>query len=150
MAGYCRVSGHRGVDQGDRTPAYISRNTARKVQLLEETSFSYERGIQPYPTLVRRKVELDLMLGANASKAARERLTLIQLFEEPQAKGYDGGYDTAHRYAQNWSREQMSVTAEACVPLSLAPDEMILSMLTVKGDGKYHAACHVSLLVRPL
>jgi transposase len=101
----------------------ISRNTVRKVLRSEETSFSYEREIQPRPKLGRWKATLDLMLTANVGKPARERLTLIRLFEELQAKGYDGGYDAVRRYARAWSREQMSVTAEAYVPLSFAPGE---------------------------
>ena len=89
----------------------------------EETSFSYEREVQPRPKLGRWKAALDLMLTGNVGKAARERLTLIRLFEELQAKGYDGGYDAVRRYARSWSREQISVTAEAYVPLSFAPGE---------------------------
>ena len=101
----------------------ISRNTVRKVLRSEETSFSYEREVQPRPKLGRWKAALDLMLTGNVGKAARERLTLIRLFEELQAKGYDGGYDAVRRYARSWSREQISVTAEAYVPLSFAPGE---------------------------
>ena len=101
----------------------ISRNTVRKVLRSEETSFSYEREVHPRPKLGRWKAALDLMLTGNVGKAARERLTLIRLFEELQAKGYDGGYDAVRRYARSWSREQISVTAEAYVPLSFAPGE---------------------------
>ncbi len=101
----------------------ISRNTVRKVLRSDETSFSYEREVQPRPKLGRWKAALDLMLSTNASKPARERLTLIRLFEELQAKGYDGSYDAVRRYARAWVREQVSVTAEAYVPLSFAPGE---------------------------
>ena len=55
----------------------ISRNTVRKVLRSGETSFSYEREIQPRPKLGRWKAELDRMLTANTSNPARERLTLI-------------------------------------------------------------------------
>ena len=101
----------------------ISRNTVRKVLRSEETSFSYEREVQPRPKLGRWKAALDTMLTANANKPARERLTLIRLFEELQAPGYDGGYDAVRRYARGWNREQISATAEAYVPLSFAPGE---------------------------
>src|ERR1700719_627233 len=69
----------------------ISRNTVRKVLRSGETSFSYEREIQPRPKLGRWKAELDRMLTANTSNPARERLTLIRLFEELRALGYEGG-----------------------------------------------------------
>jgi predicted transcriptional regulator len=67
----------------------ISRNTVRKVLRSGETSFSYEREIQPRPKLGRWKAELDRMLTANTSNPALERLTLIRLFEELRALGYE-------------------------------------------------------------
>jgi transposase len=101
----------------------ISRNTVRKVLRSGETSFSYEREVQPRPKLGAWKAEIDRMLGANATKPARERLTLIRVFEELRALGYDGGYDAVRRYARSWAREYASETASAFVPLSFAPGE---------------------------
>ena len=63
------------------------------------------------------------MLTENAGATARERLTLIRLFEELRLLGYDGGYDAVRRYARTWSREHASRTAAAFVPLWFAPDE---------------------------
>jgi len=42
------------------------------------------------------------MLTENGGKAARERLTLIRLFEELRDLGYEGGYDAVRRYARIW------------------------------------------------
>jgi predicted transcriptional regulator len=67
----------------------ISRNTVRKVLRSGETSFSYEREIQPRPKLGRWKAELDRMLTANTSNPARERLTLIRLFEELRGSSFE-------------------------------------------------------------
>ena len=53
----------------------ISRNTVRKVLRSGETSFAYEREVQPRPKLGRWKIDLEAMLARNATKAARERLT---------------------------------------------------------------------------
>ena len=83
----------------------ISRNTVRKILRSGETSFSYEREIQPRPKLGRWKADIDRMLTKNADAPARERLTLIRLFEELRAVGYEGGYDAVRRYAKIWSRE---------------------------------------------
>src|SRR5438309_3137862 len=80
----------------------LSRNTVRKVLRSEETSFAYEREVQPRPKLGRWTVELGRMLTTNAGNAARERLTLIRLFEELRALGYEGGYDAVRRYARHW------------------------------------------------
>jgi len=101
----------------------ISRNTVRKVLRSGETSFSYEREVQPRPKLGAWKAEIDRVLAANATKPARERLTLIRVFEELRALGYDGGYDAVRRYARSWAREHASETANAFVPLSFAPGE---------------------------
>src|SRR5271163_4647652 len=101
----------------------LSRNTVRKVLRSDETSFSYERQVQPRPKLGRWKEELDGLLTTNAEASARERLTLIRVFEELRALGYEGGYDAVRRYARAWSKERASETASAYVPLSFAPGE---------------------------
>ena len=101
----------------------ISRNTVRKILRSGETSFSYEREVQPRPKLGHWKDDIDRMLTNNAETSARERLTLIRLFEELRAVGYEGGYDAVRRYAKTWSREHASQTASAYVPLSFAPGE---------------------------
>lgn len=66
---------------------------------------------------------LDQILSANANKPARERLTLIRIFEELRGLGYEGGYDAVRRYARGWSRSRGAMTAEAYVPLHYAPGE---------------------------
>ena len=104
------------VDQGDR-------NTVRKVLRSDETSFSYERQVQPRPKLGRWKEQLDRLLAANVEAPARERLTLIRIFEELRALGYDGGYDAIRRYARSWAKANASATADAFVPLTFAPGE---------------------------
>src|SRR5215472_791477 len=101
----------------------VSRNTVRKVLRSGETSFSYEREVQPRPKIGRWKAELDELLAKNAGTAARERLTLIRLFEELRTLGYAGGYDAVRRYARSWSRQHAGQMAEAFVPLSFEPGE---------------------------
>jgi transposase len=101
----------------------ISRNTVRKVLRSGETGFSYEREVQPRPKLGPWKADLDRMLMANTVSAARDRLTLIRIFEELRASGYEGGYDAVRRYARTWSRDHAGQAAQAYVPLSFAPGE---------------------------
>jgi len=101
----------------------VSRNTVRKVLRSGETSFEYERVVQPRPKLGRWAGELDELLSGNAGKSAREQLTLIRIFEELRGRGYDGGYDAVRRYARRWSKERGQSTAAAYVPLSFAPGE---------------------------
>ena len=134
----------------------ISRNTVRKILRSGETSFSYEREVQPRPRLGRWEADLDRLLTANAGTSARERLTLIRLFEELRALGYDGGYDAVRRYARTWSREHASQTAAAFVPLSFAPGEayqfdwsheiVVMNSVTVTVKVAHMRLCHSRMM----
>ena len=64
----------------------ISRNTVRKVLRSGETTFEYERDVQPRPKLGRWTAELDALLAGNAAKPAREQLTLIRMFEAARSR----------------------------------------------------------------
>jgi transposase len=101
----------------------VSRNTVRKVLRSGETSFGYEREVQPRPKLGRWTRELEELLAGNAAKTVRERLTLIRIFEDLRERGYAGGYDAVRRYARRWSKTHRRSTAAAYVPLSFAPGE---------------------------
>jgi transposase len=135
----------------------LSRNTVRKILRSGETSLSYEREVQPRPRLGHWKADLDRMLTANADATARERLTLIRLFEELRALGYEGGYDTVRRYARTWSREHASRTATAFVPLSFAPGEayqfdwsheiVVMNGVTVTVKVAHVRLCHSRMML---
>lgn len=77
----------------------VSPKVVRKVIRSQATEFRYECETQPLPKVGPWSSELDRLLAANESKAARERLTLIRLFEELRGLGYTGGYDAVRRYA---------------------------------------------------
>jgi len=101
----------------------LSRNTVRKVLRSDTTSFEYERAVQPQPKLGPWRDQLDALLLGNEGKAARERLTLIRIFEALRGLGYDGSYDAVRRYAKVWRQERGATTAKVYVPLSFAPGE---------------------------
>src|SRR5213595_4291574 len=134
----------------------VSRNTVRKVLRSGETSFEYERVVQPRPKLGRWAAELDGLLAANAAKPAREQLTLIRIFEELRGRGYEGGYDAVRRYARRWAKERGQTTAAAYVPLSFAPGEayqfdwshevVLLSGATVTVKVAHVRLCHSRML----
>src|SRR3954471_17974776 len=134
----------------------VSRNTVRRVLRSGETSFEYEREVQPRPKLGRWTAELDELLAGNAAKAAREQLTLIRIFEELRGRGYDGGYDAVRRYARRWAKERGQATAAAYVPLSFAPGEafqfdwshevVLLSGVTVIVKVAHVRLCHSRML----
>jgi len=101
----------------------ISRKVVRKVIRSGATEFRYERRRRPMPRLGPWRERLDGLLEANAQKAARERLTLIRIFEELQGLGFDGSCAAVRRHALRWSEEHSSATAAAYIPLSFAPGE---------------------------
>jgi transposase len=134
----------------------VSRNTVRKVLRSGETAFEYERNVQPRPKLGRWTLEVDELLTGNASKSARERLTMIRLFEQLRERGYEGGYDAVRRYARRWAKQHGQSTAAAYVPLSFAPGEayqfdwshevVLLSGVTVIVKIAHVRLCHSRML----
>src|ERR1700741_348567 len=134
----------------------VSRNTVRRVLRSGETSFEYEREVQPRPKLGRWTAELDDLLAGNAAKPVREQLTLIRIVEELRGRGYDGGYDAVRRYARRWAKERGQSTAAAYVPLSFAPGEayqfdwsheiVLLDGVTVTVKAAHVRLCHSRML----
>ena len=134
----------------------VSRNTVRKVLRSGETSFTYERDIQPRPKLGRWTRDLDELLAANVGKPSREQLTLIRMFEDLRGHGYEGGYDAVRRYAKRWSKAHGQATAAAYVPLTFAPGEayqfdwshevVLLGGVTVIVKVAHVRLCHSRML----
>jgi transposase len=134
----------------------VSRKVVRKVVRSQATEFHYEREAQPLPKIGPWADQLDELLLANEGKAARERLTLIRLFEELRNRGYCGGYDAVRRYGGRWSKERGHSTAAAYVPLSFAPGEayqfdwsheiVLLNGVTVTVKAAHARLCHSRML----
>jgi transposase len=101
----------------------LSRKVVRKVIRSEATDFHYVRTKQPRPKLEAWTGELEKLLRSNAAKAARERLTMIRIFEDLRERGYAGSYDAVRRYADRWRKESGASSGTAYVPLSFAPGE---------------------------
>src|SRR6185312_2519379 len=101
----------------------VSRRVVRKVIRSEATEFRYERSRQPRPRIDPWRDQLDGLLLENAGKPARGRLTLIRIFEELRAVGYEGSYDAVRRYAKRWRAQRGAAMAEAYVPLFFPPGE---------------------------
>ncbi len=105
----------------------VSRKVVRKVIRSNATEFHYERSQQPLPRIGPWRERLEALLDENDSRAARERLTLIRIFEELRALGYAGSYAAVRRYAIAWREKRAGATAAAYVPLTFAPGEAISS-----------------------
>jgi transposase len=134
----------------------VSRKVVRKVIRSQATEFRYERGRQPLPRIDPWRDQLDGLLLENESKPARERLTLIRIFEELRALGYEGSYDAIRRYARRWRAERGAAMAEAYVPLSFAPGEayqfdwshevVLINGVTVTVKVAHVRLCHSRML----
>ncbi len=102
----------------------VSKNTVRKVVRGDETSYSYERKIQPMPKLGPWVDELERQLEANEKRPRRDRLSLLRIHEDLAALGYGGGYDAVRRYARTWRRRwRLLSPSQGFVPLSFDPGE---------------------------
>ena len=75
------------------TPRCLDRRGVRG----DETSFIYERKIQPMPKLGPWVEELERRLEANEKKPRRDRFSLLRVHEDLLALGYGGGYDAVRR-----------------------------------------------------
>jgi transposase len=130
----------------------LSRRVVRKVIRSGATEFHYERGRQPLPRIGPWRDQLDTLLLANEARPARERLTLIRIFEELSGLGYQGGYDAVRRYARGWRAARGAARVEAFVPLSFAPGEayqfdwsheiVVLGGVTTKIKVAHFRLCH--------
>src|SRR3954465_9915813 len=80
----------------------VSRRVVRKVIRSQATEFRYQRSRQPLPRIDPWRDQLEGLLLENEGKPARERLTLIRIFEELRTLGYEGSYDAIRRYAKRW------------------------------------------------
>jgi transposase len=134
----------------------LSRKVVRKVLWSDETEFQYQRSTQPMPKIGSWRDELDRLLAANEGKAARERLTLIRIFEALREIGYDGSYDAVRRYARTWREARGATTAQAYVPLSFTPGEayqfdwsheiVLINGVTVTVKVAHVRLCHSRML----
>jgi transposase len=135
----------------------VSRNTVRKVVRTGMTAFAYEREHQPLPKLAAFKDALDAMLEANETKPARERLTMIRMFEELSLLGFAGGYDSVRRYTRSWRQARTRLLGSvAYVPLSFAPGEayqfdwshevVLINGVTVTVKLAHVRLCHSRML----
>ena len=131
----------------------VSKNTVRKVVRGDETSYSYERKIQPMPKLGPWVDELERQLEANEKKARRDRLSLLRIHEDLASLGYEGGYDAVRRHARVWRRRhRLLSSSEAYVPLIFDPGEAyqfgwsheyaVLSGTTTRVKAAHMRLCH--------
>ncbi len=77
------------VGEEDRPGTARVAQHVRKILRSDETDFSYERKRQPMPRIGPWQAQLEQLLTSNEGKPSREQLTLIRIFEELRALGYE-------------------------------------------------------------
>lgn len=101
----------------------LSKNTVKKLLREDITEVHYERKIQPRPKLGAFVTSLEDHLKADKDLPKKQRRTAQSLFEELQAEGYTGTYDSVQRFVRSWRREQQTLSTKAFVPLIFDPGE---------------------------
>ena len=101
----------------------LARNTVRKAVRSDQTSFEYQRQLQPRPKLGAFVETLEGRLADDRKLPKRRRRTAQVLFEELQGEGYEGGYDSVRRYVGGWHRAHRNLGAQVFIPLVFDPAE---------------------------
>jgi transposase len=102
---------------------HMSRNTVKKVLRSGETQFQYVRKSQPMPKLGDYVENLVAKLKEDEENPRKRRRTARLLFEQIQAEGYLGAYDSVRRFVRHWRDEQNQLSRQVFIPLSFAPAE---------------------------
>jgi len=101
----------------------LSRNTVRKVIRSEETVFKYRRRNQARPVLGDYINKLEGWLSDDSDKPGRHRRSAQLLYEQLQAEGYSGSYDSVRRYVRDWRSQQASQAPGVYIPLEFDPGD---------------------------
>jgi hypothetical protein len=128
----------------------------RKVMRSEATEFRYERRFSRSRRSGRGARRWTAAAANAARGSARERLTLIRMFEDLRRLGYEGGYDAVRRYAAAGAAARGDGMAQAYVPLSFAPGEayqfdwsheiVLIAGVTVTVKVAHVRLCHSRML----
>ena len=105
------------------TEFHMSKNTVKRVLRSGETEFQYVRKSQPKPRLKEYIDSLVAKLKEDEDFPRKRRRTAQSLYEQIQAEGYRGAYDSVRRFVRNWRDEQHQLSRQVFIPLSFAPAE---------------------------
>ncbi|HSD82306.1 MAG TPA: IS21 family transposase [Anaerolineae bacterium] len=102
---------------------HMSRNTVKRVLRTDVTEFQYTRKSQPKPKLEGFIESLVAKLKEDDGFPKKRRRTAQGLFEQIQAEGYLGAYDSVRRFVRQWRDDQHHLGRQVFIPLSFAPPE---------------------------
>lgn len=100
----------------------LSRNTVKKY-LNQTDQPVYQRESQPKPKLGDFEDQLLIWLEQESDLPKRQRRTARRLFEDLQAEGYNGAYDSVQRFVKAYKSGQRLTTTQAFIPLVFEPGD---------------------------
>jgi transposase len=101
----------------------LARNTVKKY-LNQTEPPAYRRSEQPKPKLGDYEERLESWLEQDAQRPKRQRRTARRLFEDLQAEGYAGAYDSVQRAVKAWKRSRgRHASTQAFIPLIFPPGD---------------------------
>lgn len=123
---------------------HMSKNTVRRVLRSGETEFHYVRRSQPRPKIEGFTESLSAKLKEDENLPRKRRRTAQCLFEQIQAEGYSGAYDSVRRYVRRWKDEQHQLSRQAFIPLSFDPASSAM-LICNQADGERMASFNLQL-----
>ena len=101
----------------------LSRNTVKKY-LKQSDVPVYHRRVQPKPKLGAYAERLERWLEQDAQRPKRQRRTARRLFEDLQAAGETGAYDSVQRAVKAWKHARgRSASTQAFIALVFPPGD---------------------------
>lgn len=113
-------------DKGIRTIARalnISKNTVKKVIRSDKTKFELTQHSRKKPALENHLVILHQLLEENSKEPLRRRMTARKLYQQLQASGYKGSYETVNLVTRKFRREREAKGKQVFIPLDFEPGE---------------------------
>jgi len=99
----------------------ISKNTVKKVIRSNETKFQLAKYIKDKPVLGKHLEILNQLLEGNTKEPTRRRMTAKKLFEQLQASGYVGSYESVNLVVRVFRREHEAKGKQVFIPLNFEP-----------------------------
>ncbi len=101
----------------------LSKNTVKKAIRSEKTVFEYRRNHIHYRVLGPHIEQLNQWLEADEQEPKRRRRTATKLYEDLQAQGFSGRYETVNAYVKKYRGQKAQSVSQVFIPQTFAPGE---------------------------
>jgi transposase len=101
----------------------ISKNTVKKVIRSDKTKFELTQHSRKKPALEKHLGMLHQLLEENSKEPLRRRMTSRKLYQQLQASGYRGSYESVNLISRKFRREREGKGKQVFIPLDFEPGE---------------------------